>query len=370
MLQIYIFFQLKTINNKVFRNWRRFSRLTVFVVSLTTLSLISFASAEDEVPRFSYDHNKEVHDTTLARFISEFIKNASREELIALRREIIWRESFRPLYRINNAHVSVLFDITDLVPKDISYKELNKTESVIMRKLFSITTPGSSSRKSIHPLGASRFHFANSGDERRILESINLYLSRELFSAITDFKEFVDIDLMGVSNPTGYQDGSYRFSPSRPYRMHEPNPLKLLSNPSKSGYYLEIKQAFKKQETLKIHVVLRNDIPTSVGKVLSELNGLDIEVIDRTQREFIATLDEKTFDVLIRNQDISVLKDLDFHRHLLKESGKWRPYPLSELRLATSDEILVLSRPVKTNLHRQGHEVIETLEQLDVLLNS
>ena len=369
MLQIYIFFQLKTKSNNVSRNWRRFSRLTVFVVSLAAcLSPTSLTATERDIPRYNYDYNKSAQDNGLTRFISEYIKSASKEELIALRKEIIWPDSPLPYYKRYDAHVSVLFDITDFVPKDISYRELNEIESVIVKKLVSIPNPDSSSTNSIHPHGASRFHIANNGNEKRVLESINLYLSREQFSLISAFEEFVDIDLMGVSNLTGYQDGSYRFSPSRPYVMHEPNPLKLLSNPSKSGYYLEIKQAFKKQETVKIHVVLRNNIPTSVGKVLSELNGLDIEVIDRTRREFIATLDEKTFDILIRNQDISVLKDLDYHRYLLKESGKWRPYPLSELRLATSDEIIVLSRPIKTNLHRQGHEVIETLEQLDVFI--
>jgi len=323
----------------------------VLIVLIAFTAANSFAS---EIPRFSFEYNWHAHQRSFANRIENQLYEADKNELKEIRTDMIWGEDTGLGFQRKYAYVTAIFDITELLPDGYEGTRFDKLDSLIhkeLNKLLKEKKLRQSDHAKIKIMGDSVFFPIDSS--KRAFEIIDFYLYRDVYEDLVDLPQFIDIDFAGVSVATGLGDSKVRLLPTS-----QENDWTM-----KSGYYQEVLESIARDGVAKVHVSLRDDVQINIDTLLATLKGDDYELIKRGEHELLIQVNTTALQILIRQPQVKVIKDYEFHRALESKRGRWLSAPMSNTRVASVDEVLLLSSKLRTNFLSQGHEVIETNEQ-------
>ncbi len=326
-------------------------------LSSTVALIISIKVFADNTSRLDFKTNLGRHNASLERFINEQLFAAEKHELKNIRSNMIWRIHFDQNYEYGQAHVTAAFDVTDLIPHRNERLDYRKLSSFVVPDLETIgktLAPEGRRPHSFEVINSSSFHRDHSSN--KIIESVELILDRRLFDRVFDHPRLQDMSLWNVRSQVRFKDDKARINE----RTHIP---KYNDHSLFRGFYREVEEGLALHGNVKAHVVFNDNAPHDKSTLFTALEDTQFALIREEKNELFAEIDRTALDILAKHSQVRLIKDFMYHHQLDLDRGKWRPLPTSLVTNATANEASPLMRKIKSNLHSQGHEVIENDDQ-------
>lgn len=325
---------------------------------LLCLAFLFFSSSNyaSEAPRFEFESNLYSHQNSVSRLFYKRLFASDKSALREIRSEIIWGEDLGLGFRKQWAHVTAIFDVTELVPEEIKTPLFGEHDSLIKPKLRRLAKASPNKETQLSIIGSSIFMPTH--DNQTVYEEVDLYLHISAFDQLIDLSEFIDIDTSEVSRLVINQNGRARLVPLK-------NRAKVDSQTLINGFYRELKEGFSTKDIINAYIIFHEDIPIDIETFFSVMQSSNFAVIKRGTHELIAQIDEAALDFLVTQPQVKLVKDYQYHAEIAVKYGRWVPKPLSKIKVALLNEVQLLSGEIRTDFINQEHEIVETEAQLD-----
>jgi hypothetical protein len=334
-------------------------------IILSIFLFLSTSTSASDVPRFDFSKSLQKYESHKNQYFERIIFESSDADFKKFRIEQI--KGISKAYSGfggGGVHVTVLFNITDLVPSEFNLYEHDK--SIVAPHLGVLKESLSDNDKAyarIKIIGEPYFH-SNHNDTQHY-EKVDMFIDKVFVEPIVEHPMFIDIAHTGTTHgivshgPPG--EVTVRLSDSEPRGSYSNAVLR-------KGYYKEIAEALQLKPWVNIHVELNE--PSELDRVIKNLNKDDHKVIRKADSELLIAVNDASANKLLRDRNVKLMKDYEYHHGLNLKRGMWKPYPLSKIRAASKEEISRIVFKSRANFYREETQVIESEDQLNSFFKS